>query len=728
MASIARMSEKEQRGSTRFTRPHRAEDATGLISPPSPAKLHRKAACACGGGCPACHQAETSNLALNRSPEQNEAEAKTAADKVMQAAPPNPPNPTFSVGHAGRSPVSHDEPVSAKREETVREETSLAPRDVLDVLSSGGKPMDEGTRTFMESRFRCDFSQVKIHDDHQAAASARSINALAYTSGNRIAFASGRYDTNSPSGKRLLAHELAHVVQQHGTGPGKVLRTVDDAQVEKEFAAWADANKRVKDKTSQDFPWSVWDFIRPRIVDAVMEPLPKPKDVKKAAEWQDNYDRAEIIARWLFALKATTTDQAIKDDADTKANFVLTALAQAGFVSKAMAQSGYLGSENRKGLYGTILQNPASATAAELETILKFQCNGVTDPADVPIVQTFTNGNASPLKSLPADKTKALFGVLAIKYGTSDIIVDAIAEVLMFNPSIRNSVSDAMMASKVGTPELLFKVLRHKFFIEPEYGAQILGTLKPPAMSTDDYEKQRMTKDMPWVYTYKQKYYVDYLVDLAKGQNITIQKPAAMTFAGLKTWLDGNTEKIGQAAKAKYPSDRNAVFEIYQNIADLFFYHIPHDRDVLPDLEGKIGHLKEGAPSKMRFEADCDVFATYAMRLFFNAGFEPIGYMAYVPVGSFKDRAAHVSALLRKDGKYSIINNKGVLDAAVSEAKVNEKKDEALKSMRKKALRDAYADPVPTELKLYYENAGPKGKMSQQFKTQDSSLERPDLL
>jgi len=729
MADTAHTSEKHP-GSHQTTR-----HLQGVVVGPSPVlaagstMLQRKATCACGGGCPACRAAGT-NLAISPSSDRTEAEAESAADRVMQAEPSNPESRIQinrqTVEGQRSAPIS----MSKQPDSSGRDEDSLAPQSVRDTLGAAGKPLDQDSRAFMESRFQHDFGRVRIHDDAQAAASARSINALAYTSGERIAFAAGQYDAHSESGKRLLAHELDHVVQQKGIGSKIIQRTVDDAQVEKEFNDWADANKRVKDRTSQDFPWAVWDFVRPKIVDSnTMDPLPKPKDAKKAAEWQDNFDRAEIIARWLFNIKSTTKDDTLKGDADTKAHFILTALAQAGFVSKAIAQSGYLSPDNRKSLYGTILKNPDSASASELETIVKFQCNGVANPADVPIIQTFTDGNASPLKKLPADKTQAIIGVLATKYGTHDVLVNAIAEVLMFNPAIRNSVSDAMMNSTIGSPQLLFKVLKHKFFVEPGYdGGELLKTLVPSGTTNATYDAQRMTNDMPWVYTYKQKYYVDYLVDLAKSQNITIPKPTALTFAGLKPWLDANTEKIGEAAKAKYPPDPNAVFEIYRNIADIFFYHIPHDRDVAPNLEGKISHLQEGAPARKRFEADCDVFATYAMRLFFNAGFEPIGYMAYVPAGSFKDRAAHVSALLRKDGKYSIINNKGILDAGVSEAKTDEKKEEALKAMRNKAMRDAYADPVPTDLKLYYEDAEAKGKMSQKFRNQDSSLERADLL
>lgn len=80
--------------------------------------------------------------------------------------------------------------------------------------TSAGKHLDENTHSFMGARFGYDFSNVKIHDDELAAKSAESINANAYTFGNDIVFNAGQYNSNSNSGKRLLAHELTHVVQQ----------------------------------------------------------------------------------------------------------------------------------------------------------------------------------------------------------------------------------------------------------------------------------------------------------------------------------------------------------------------------------------------------------------------------------------------------------------------------------------------------------------------------------
>ncbi len=81
-------------------------------------------------------------------------------------------------------------------------------------LPFGGRPLDEETRAFFEPRFGYDFSKVRIYPDERAGDSARSMGALAYTTGANIAFDNGRYQPNTGEGRRLLAHELTHVVQQ----------------------------------------------------------------------------------------------------------------------------------------------------------------------------------------------------------------------------------------------------------------------------------------------------------------------------------------------------------------------------------------------------------------------------------------------------------------------------------------------------------------------------------
>jgi uncharacterized protein DUF4157 len=88
------------------------------------------------------------------------------------------------------------------------------------VLETAGQSLDAASRSFFAARFGHDFANVRVHADAQAAESARSVGALAYTVGSHVVFGAGQYAPNTSAGKRLLAHELTHVVQQSGGMPG----------------------------------------------------------------------------------------------------------------------------------------------------------------------------------------------------------------------------------------------------------------------------------------------------------------------------------------------------------------------------------------------------------------------------------------------------------------------------------------------------------------------------
>jgi uncharacterized protein DUF4157 len=90
---------------------------------------------------------------------------------------------------------------------------------ISSVVNAPGQPIDRTTRNLMEMRFGRDFSDVRIHADARADESARAVNALAYTMGRNLVFASGEYAPATPTGLRLLAHELVHVVQQGAAPP-----------------------------------------------------------------------------------------------------------------------------------------------------------------------------------------------------------------------------------------------------------------------------------------------------------------------------------------------------------------------------------------------------------------------------------------------------------------------------------------------------------------------------
>ena len=92
------------------------------------------------------------------------------------------------------------------------------PPIVHEVLGSAGQPLDHSTRAFMQSRFGHDFSRVRVHADAAAGDSARALNARAYTVGHHVVFSSQEYAPGTAEGRRLLAHELTHTIQQSRIG------------------------------------------------------------------------------------------------------------------------------------------------------------------------------------------------------------------------------------------------------------------------------------------------------------------------------------------------------------------------------------------------------------------------------------------------------------------------------------------------------------------------------
>ena len=143
---------------------------------------------------------------------------------------------------------------------------ALAQPAVREVLRSPGNPLDRGTRGFFESRLAADttpgpgpaardaaaaerqaeraadavsrpavsprdgghdFARVRVHADAAAAASARAVHALAYTVGNHIVFGAGQFSPTTAAGRRLLAHELTHTLQQRGEGGARLARQCD---------------------------------------------------------------------------------------------------------------------------------------------------------------------------------------------------------------------------------------------------------------------------------------------------------------------------------------------------------------------------------------------------------------------------------------------------------------------------------------------------------------------
>ncbi len=134
-------------------------------------------------------------LAISQPGDEQEVEAERIADKIM--AMPETLN-ALSISRSSARPSYLLD----------------VPPIVHEVLNSPGEKLNEPTRMFFEPRFGHDFGKVRVHTDEKAKESAKSLNALAYTAGENMAFAAGQYAPNTAGGMRLLAHELAHYIQQ----------------------------------------------------------------------------------------------------------------------------------------------------------------------------------------------------------------------------------------------------------------------------------------------------------------------------------------------------------------------------------------------------------------------------------------------------------------------------------------------------------------------------------
>lgn len=107
-----------------------------------------------------------------------------------------------------------------------------------------GSSLDKTTGAFMSDRFGVDFGSVKIHADGESAKMNRELNARAFTTGNDIYFNEGEYNPGSGKGKRLLAHELTHVVQQNSSVRNNAIQRDGDGDAKAAEAAAALAKKK----------------------------------------------------------------------------------------------------------------------------------------------------------------------------------------------------------------------------------------------------------------------------------------------------------------------------------------------------------------------------------------------------------------------------------------------------------------------------------------------------
>ena len=219
-------------------------------------------------------------LAINQPGDRYEQAADHMADAVVQSEGGPAPCACESTGNpctecASKrlqrmdADVAHGIPLSTRqdaigadmKQESCGVAGTEAPPVVHQALTETGRPLDADTRAFMEPRFGHDFSGVRVHTGSLARESARAVGARAYTVGRDIVFAGGEHAPESPMGRRLLAHELSHVVQQgaasgafHADGilqrqPAPAQVTQSPAQADEELEKILRAAARGKTKT-----------------------------------------------------------------------------------------------------------------------------------------------------------------------------------------------------------------------------------------------------------------------------------------------------------------------------------------------------------------------------------------------------------------------------------------------------------------------------------------------
>lgn len=202
-----------------------------------PLSLPGPGLCPTGGVCHTCPVVQT-KLKIGQPGDKYEQEADRVAEQVMQMPEPRLQRQSVPEEEEEEEPLQtkpladqitpliqrQSEPEEEKEEEEEPLQTKaisgrnpkISPnvQAQITALRGGGHPLPRSARQFFEPRFGYDFGQVRIHTSGQAPASARSIKARAFTIGDDIVFAAGEYSPGTRVGKKLLAHELTHIVQQ----------------------------------------------------------------------------------------------------------------------------------------------------------------------------------------------------------------------------------------------------------------------------------------------------------------------------------------------------------------------------------------------------------------------------------------------------------------------------------------------------------------------------------
>jgi len=184
--------------------------------------IQRKPICPCDGGCPCCARVIQPKLTIGQPNDKYEQEADRVADQVMRM-----PEPKVQRQAVPEEELEDEEEENIQAKGKTGNTPTVIPQIAANInaLRGSGQSVPESVRAFFEPRFGVDFSGVRVHTDSNAVQMNRELKAQAFTHGRDIYFGTGKYNLGTTSGKRLLAHELTHVVQQNKTLCGRTLLT-----------------------------------------------------------------------------------------------------------------------------------------------------------------------------------------------------------------------------------------------------------------------------------------------------------------------------------------------------------------------------------------------------------------------------------------------------------------------------------------------------------------------
>jgi hypothetical protein len=615
-------------------------------------------------------------LTISQPGDSYEQEADRTADRVMRKLAPSKAIQRAPSDEASDPPPAPETPQTQDgsqpgEEGALASEVTPETQSGIDGLRGGGQRLRPDVRGFMESRFGHHFGHVRIHAEGDAARLARSVQARAFTVGSNIAFAAGQYQPDSDTGRQLLAHELTHVVQQ--TGGSQVADESADPLAQPAVAPTSsplsiqrqgDDLEEDDDDDDDDREASASDDIEQDVLsDDGSDDGSQPSDSDGADE-QNSDAQGDGKGEGIFGVDLNRTDRSDELSDDDKRG------------DKAKTE---------------LVDNKAAAAQQNFE-------QRVSDIRD-------------DLSQAKDDAAKKAASAKALTL--ADDLARALTVAKTPNPPAGSpSVADLQDSLSKVASALVSTGLRDdalkvaKKSADPDVQSKIIGMLEPVSANASVSDEQQ------------------FLEALAKfvGQPLPPKRPNESD----AQWLEARSPQIAQILNKLTKAGMKTAFGKSQGqelgiqlLSSLMNRYFTDDgTDVVPnelghltgkDMKGKYLKLDSNSNTQ-KLRSDCDVLATYAMRMLIPQGWAPVGYMAIIP--NDPARSGHVAALVKRN-KGQGNEYLGVSNSEFKQLGSFKSDDDAMDPLLAQALT-VYGPPRLT-YKAYFEPAPTTGAYSKKL-------------